>query len=736
MATTTPRFDIQFLRMTHLRGPNIWTYRPVMEAWVDIGALEDHPSNTLPGFVDRLIAFLPGLAVHRCSVGVEGGFIQRLREGTWTAHILEHVALELQTRAGLKTGFGKAREAGPRGVYKVAIRCRQAEISEQALRDACEIILAAIHDEPCDVAGLQSRLTQMADSLCMGPSTASIVDAATDQKIPHIRLNGGNLVQLGYGHKQRRIWTAETDRTSAIAEGISKDKDLTKQLLSSCGIPVPSGRAVHSAEQAWEAAEDLGLPVCVKPRDGNHGRGITLDLRNRADVEAAYAYAALESNDIIVERYISGNEHRLLVVGSRLVAANRGEELFVIGDGQSSIAQLVHSQINTDPHRGEEESFALDIVRLNPDSLATLELKRQGLKPTDVLVQGRKVTVLRTGNLTDDVTDEVHPQVAAQVVLAARVIGLDIAGIDLVAEDISRPLEEQGGAIVEVNAGPGLLMHLKPVNGQPRPVGQAIVDHLITPGESARIPLVGLLGNGQNSMVARLSAWLLHVHGAKTTGVSCADGLYLNQRRLHTDVLVGEALSWDAAQRLLINRNVQAAVFEATARTLLTEGLPYDRCDVGVITQMPRMEGLQDLHIHRPEQMTLIARTQMDVVLQSGTGLINAEDDAALALAEYCDGDVLLYASEEQHPALVEHRKQQGRTLFWRGEHLVWQCPHASPTLKAEETILLNLKSTALSKSVARLQISAHDLMVAAGTAAALGIPASSICAGVKSFGA
>ena len=302
--------EIKFIRMTHLKGPNIWTYRPVLEAWIDIGDLEDCPSNTLPGFNERLQEMLPGLVEHRCSVGERGGFLQRLAEGTWPGHIMEHVALELQNRAGMQTGFGKAREAGPRGIYKVVIRTRNETVSRAALQAARDLVMAAIENRPYPVKQVIADLTQMVDRLCIGPSTACIVDAAAERNIPAIRLNDGNLVQLGYGANQRRIWTAETDQTSAIAEGVSKDKDLTKSLLANCGVPVPEGRNVSSPAEAWEAAQDIGLPVCVKPVDGNHARGVSLELRTQAEVEAAYHLAEAEGSEVLVERHILGDEHR------------------------------------------------------------------------------------------------------------------------------------------------------------------------------------------------------------------------------------------------------------------------------------------------------------------------------------------------------------------------------------------------------------------------------------------
>ena len=714
--------NIQFLRMTHLRGPNIWTYRPVMEALIDIGALEDFPSNTLPGFNQRLTAWLPGLVEHRCSVGERGGFLQRLAEGTWAGHVLEHVALELQTQAGMQTGFGKAREAGPRGVYKVVIRTRHEAVSRQALEAARALILAAIEDRAFDVQGEINRLKQMVDSLCIGPSTASIVDAASERGIPSIRLNDGNLVQLGHGDQQRRIWTAETDRTSAIAEGISKDKDLTKQLLSTCGVPVPQGQIVDSPAAAWEAAQDIGLPVCVKPTDGNHARGVSLELSRQEDIEAAYDIALAEGSEVIVESFIRGEEHRLLVVGDHVAAANKGETASVVGDGVHTVAELIELQINSDPRRGEEEDFPLDTIRLDEHTTSVLELKRQGLTADSVPENGRSVLIMRTGNMAWDVTDLVHPEVAAQAVLAARVVGLDIAGVDLVAQNISQPLAVQGGAIVEVNAGPGLLMHLKPGIGQPRPVGQAIANHLFKPTDTGRIPVIGLMGDGDTTRPAQLVSWLLHLKGLYT-GLACADGLYMNQRQLQST----GGMDWENAQRLLINRSVQAAVFESDVRHLLAEGLPYDRCQVGVVTRMPKSHGLDDLYPGPDEKMPSYVRTQIDVVLDQGTAVLNAAVPEVADLARHCDGGVVFYAHEETTPRLAAHAAEGGRVGFWRDGQLILKEGE-------REHAVLSAKRPAVARLLQDGRLNTDDMLVAACVAWSLDISTDLIRAGVKSF--
>ena len=714
--------DIIIRRMAHLRGPNIWTYRAVIEAIVDIGELEDFPSNTLPGFYDRLTAWLPGLIEHRCSVGRRGGFLMRLRDGTWPGHILEHVALELQTQAGMKTGFGKARMTHERGVYKVVIRTRHEAVGRLAITSARDLVMAAINDRPYDVAATIARLTEMVDRQCLGPSTACIVDAAVERGIPNIRLNDGNLVQLGHGAAQHRIWTAETDRTSAIAEGIASDKDLTKQLLAAAGVPVPEGRTVSSADDAWDAAEDIGLPVAVKPSDGNHARGVSLNLKTRDEVVRAFAAAEQEGSEVIVERFIPGQEHRLLVVGGKVVAATRGEIIRVSGDGRSSIGQLIDAHVNTDPRRGVEEHLPLETLR-HDDPVLLLLLERQGLGIDSVLPRGESAEVQRTGNMSIDVTGQVHPDVAELVAMATRVVGLDIAGIDLVAEDIGQPLIPQGGAIVEVNAGPGLLMHLKPAIGRAQPVGDAIVNHLFPAGASGRIPIVGIIGDGESALAARLTAALMQLHGLQTA-LGCRDGLFLGQRRLAS----GGALGYDIGERMLINRTVQAAVFETSPRHILTEGLPYDRCQVGVVMAMPGPEGLQDLYVTDAEQMPNIVRTQIDVVLPQGAAVLNADDAEVLALADYSDGEVILYSIDPGQADVAAHRARKGRAVLARGDDIVL-------ATGADETSLVKLSAPVFTELTTRLpgDVRPH-VLAAVGAAWALGVPPDLIRASLLHF--
>ncbi len=711
--------NIDILRVVYLRGPNIWTYRPVIEAWVDIGDLEDFPSNTIDGFYERLTAMLPSLVEHHCSPGVRGGFLQRLRDGTYAAHILEHTCLELQNLAGMRTGFGKARQTSKPGVYKIAFRTRQEHIGRQALAVARDLVLAAINNTPYDLATAVQAMRDEVDSLCLGPSTAHIVDAATERHIPSIRLTEGNLVQLGYGVNQRRIWTAETDQTSAIAEEIASDKDLTKSLLQSCGVPVPEGQLVRSANQAWAAAQEIGVPVAVKPYDGNHGRGVSLNLSTQSDIEAAYALAQRKGggDSVIVEKFIPGNEHRLLVVGRRVVAAARGQSLSVVGDGVSNIDMLADAQINTDPRRGTNEEAPLNVCIPSNTAEVILELERVGLTPQSIPPKGQTVLIQRNGNVASDVTDIMHPSVAATAALAARVVGLDIAGVDMVLEDITRPMSQQRGAVIEVNASPGLLAHIKPAEGVGRPVGKAVIEHLFAANKDGRIPIVGVTGTLRTGRIARLIAWLVHISG-KHVGLACSEGLYLDGRQ----VVAKDCANWEAGQRLLINRTVQAAVFENSSAAILSEGLAYDKCAVGVVTDVSFPDSLAAYDILDAEQAYKVVRTQVDVILPTGTAVLNASDPQVVELADLCDGKVIFYALDPALPAMAKHSEAGERAVFVRDGHIV---------LEAGKKTIASLALSSLKPAKA----SQPEMVMAAVAAAwALNIAPELIDAGLRTF--
>ncbi|MDH0864155.1 cyanophycin synthetase [Mitsuaria sp. GD03876] len=714
--------DIKLLRINYLRGPNMWTYRPVLETWLDLGGLEEHPSHLIPGFTERLCARLPALVEHHCGVGERGGFLQRLTEGTWMGHVLEHIVIELLNLAGMPTGFGQTRSTSRHGVYRMVFRARDEQVARCALEQGHALLMATINGDDFNVDAAVEAIRDKLDDCYLGPSTAAIVAAATDRRIPHIRLNDGNLVQLGYGARQRRIWTAETDMTSAIAEGIARDKDLTKELLKSVGVPVPAGQAVETAAEAWDVAQDLGLPVVIKPSDGNHGRGVTLDLRHQADIEAAFHLADKEGSEVLVESYIPGMEHRLLVVGGQVVAAARGEEAWITGDGTHTVIELIDLQINTDPRRGTTEDFPLNRIDIRDDPVVLLDLQRQGLAGDGVPEAGRRVLIQRNGNVAIDCTAQIHPEVAHAVSLAVRTVGLDIAGVDLVTADISKPLSETGGAIVEVNAGPGLLMHLKPAEGMPQPVGQAIIDHLFAEDEGGRIPVVGVAGSRGTAQVARLVAWLLHLNG-RCVGLACGDGLFLGTRRVERK----DSATWAASHRLLMNRAVDAIVVENGAGTILGDGLAYDRCQVGLVTDLGRVPELDNHDIQTEDQLFKVLRTQVDVVLSDGVAVLNADEAKVAEMAELSDGEVIFYAQDAGNAALAAHRADEGRGVFLRGGA-------AMLAQGGSETSGANVDSLQARFRAAGQEIATDSVLAAVATAWAMGISPELISAGLDTF--
>jgi cyanophycin synthetase len=659
---------MEYRKVLALRGPNIWANYPVIEAWIDLQELKESPSNSIPGFNERLMSWLPTMIEHRCSIGERGGFFQRLAMGTYPAHIIEHITLELQTLAGTEVGFGKARETSEDGVYRIIFEYTEENLGRECLKTATDLFLAAVYDKPYDVQGEINRLRDLAQQLCLGPSTNAMVDVAKSRGIPIRRLNTDSLVQLGYGHKQRRICAAETDRTSAVAEAIAQDKEMTRVLLRSVGVPAPEGRPVTSAEDAWEAACSIGVPVVVKPQDGNQGRGVAANLSTREQVVTAYEAASQESKNILVEKFAPGQDYRVLVIDGKIVAAARREPAHVVGDGNRTIAQLVDI-VNSDPRRGEHHATVLSKIKFNAISMAVLA--EQGYTPESVPPIGTVVLLRRNANLSTggtaiDVTEYVHPEVAARAIDAAKIIGLDIAGIDIIAKDISRPLEEQGGVIVEVNAAPGLRMHLQPSAGVPRPVGEAIMDMLYPENDNGRIPLIAVTGvNGKTTTTRFIAHIMKGAH--KVVGMTCTDGIYIGERRIDN----GDCSGPKSAQSVLMNPNVEAAVFETARGGILREGLAFDYCDVAVVTNIGDGDHLGISDINTPEELAKVKRCIVDVVSPKGYAILNATDPLVVQMAAHCPGGVLFFAVDGENQVIVRHRNVGGRAVFIRDGQII-----------------------------------------------------------------
>jgi cyanophycin synthetase len=715
---------LSFRKVLALRGPNIWTNKTVLEAWVELADLQHAVTNGLDGFNDRLKEWLPTLVDHRGSIGERGGFLEQLWRGSNLAHALEHVALELQFLAGNDVHFGRAIPLMDEpGVYRVAIEYVEEAVARAALETARRLVLAAVHNTPFEVQTEIAVLRDLAQDVCLGPSTRAIVDAAKRRGIPYTRLSTNSLVQLGYGANQRRICTAETDRTSAIAESIAQDKELTRRLLHNAGIPVPIGRSVESAEDAWEAAQDIGLPVVVKPQYGNHGRGVATNLNTREEVVKAYAAAREEESTIVVESFIEGDDYRILVVGDHMVAAARRVPAQVVGDGKATIRQLV-DEVNKDPRRSDGHATVLSFIKI--DTVAESVLAQQGLTPDSIPSVGQRVLIRRNANLSTggmaiDVTSKVHPEVAARAVEAAKIIGLDIAGIDVVTTSIAASMESKHAAIVEVNAGPGLRMHLEPSEGQGQPVGEAIIDSLFPPQSNGRIPIVAITGVNGKTTVTRLIAHIMFIQG-KRVGMTTTDGVYVMGRRIDKDDCSGPK----SARRILCNPLIDAAVLETARGGILREGLAFDQCDVAVVTNIGEGDHLGLSNIHTVEQLADVKRTIVDAVSPYGHAVINADDPLVVAMASKCPGAVVFFSHNADNPYLLERRKAGGRVVFVRDQSLI--LAHGD-----SEFSLISLDKIPLTHG-GRIRFQIENVMAAAAATWAQGIPAQVIRAGLECF--
>ncbi|GLK97613.1 cyanophycin synthetase [Achromobacter xylosoxidans] len=645
-------------RIRALRGPNLWSKNTAIEAIVSCADAECSIDN-LPDFEARLRARLPQTGLLRPE-GHQGAVS--------IAHVLQIGALTMQAHAGCPVTFGRTASTIEPGVFQVVVEYSEEEVGRLAMELAQVLVRAALDDTPFDLADALKRLRDLDEDVRLGPSTGSIVNAATARNIPYRRLTQGSMVQFGWGSKQRRIQAAETDLTSAISESIAQDKDLTKMLLDAAGVPVPMGRSVTTAEEAWAAAEELGGPVVVKPRDGSQGRGVAVNIETRERVIQAFEVAEEISSEVIVERYIPGHDFRLLVVGGALVAASRRDPPQVTGDGVQTIRQLV-DQVNADPLRGDGHATSLTKIRFDDIALATL--KKQGfdadsVPPSGTLIFLRNNANLSTGGSATDVTDEVHPEMAARAVSAARMIGLDICGVDVVAESVLYPLEEQNGGVVEVNAAPGLRMHLNPSFGKGRAVGEAIIANMYADGDDGRIPVVAVAGTNGKTTTVRLTAHILGVAGDRV-GMTNSDGVYVDNLRIDT----GDCSGPRSARSVLMHPDVDAAVFETARGGILREGLAFDRCNVAIVTNIGMGDHLGLGYISTVEDLAVVKRVIVQHVHPTGTAVLNAADPIVAEMAASCPGSITYFAEDRNHPVLATHRAQGLRCVYRDGDSIV-----------------------------------------------------------------
>ncbi len=716
--------EIQIKRIKVMVGANIWAYRPVIEILADIGKYEQLPSNLIPGFTERLVETIPTLWEHRCSEGRPGGFLERMRAGTYMGHIIEHIVLELQSLAGMDVGFGRTRQTERYGEYRIVADYKDPEAAKMCARLAADIAEKLAEGQPLglNLADEIEEIRDVAESNMLGPSTQAIVDAARKRGIPWFRLNQGSLVQLGHGRFSRRIQASETSYTSNIGVEIASDKHLTKDLLSKVGVPAPQGEVVRSADDAWNVAQSLGGPVVVKPEDGNQGKAVSVNLTTEEQVRMAFDLAHEVSSGTIVEQYITGSDYRLLVVGGKLVAAAQRLPAQVVADGLHTVRDLV-KMVNEDPRRGHGHGSALTRIRM--DATAELTLTKQDLTWDSVPGPGQVVLLrdnsnLSTGGTATDVTDDVHPDNAALAVLAAQTIGLDIAGVDIVCENIKRPLYQQGGAVVEVNAAPGLRMHVYPSEGKSRPVGQAIVNMIFLGNIQARVPLIAVTGTNGKTTVTRMIA---HIYSTmkKFVGMATTDGIYFdNVRRVK-----GDCSGPRSAEAVLQHPRVEVAVLETARGGILRGGLAWDESTVTVVLNVASDHlGLEG--IETPERLARVKRVPLESVGREGYGVLNADDPLVVAMGPYCRGEVIFFSMNPNGAVMSSHLANNRKGVFLRdGQMILAEGP--------EETVLMRASDVpATFGGVVPFQIQNALASAAAGWGA--GVPLDSIRLGLRTF--
>jgi cyanophycin synthetase len=642
---------MQVSRVRALRGPNLWSHHTSVEAIVSCGP-DEESVGALPGFETRLRARFPQLDQ-----------LQPLGHDDTIpmAQALELAALGLQAQAGCPVTFSRTTATLERGIYQVVVEYTEEAVGRLALDLAERLCRAARDDTPFDLDAALAELRDLDEDVRLGPSTGSIVQAAVARGIPYRRLTEGSLVMFGWGSRQRRIQAAEIDATGAIAESIAQDKELTKKLLDAAGVPVPRGRTVSDPIDAWAAALEIGLPVVIKPKDGNQGKGVTVNVTSRAQLDAGFQAASEFRDDILVERYLPGHDYRLLVIGNKLVAAARRDPPFVVGDGVHTVRQLVDT-VNLDPRRGNGHSTSLTKIRF--DDIALASLAKQGYKADSVPSKGQRAILrnnanLSTGGAATDVTDDVHPEVAARAIAAAHMVGLDICGVDLVCDSVLRPIEDQNGGIVEVNAAPGLRMHLSPSFGKGRAVGEAIVSTMFGDGDDGRIPVVAVTGTNGKTTTVRLIAHLLTASGLRT-GMTNTDGVYIEGRRIDS----GDCSGPRSARNVLLHPDVDAAVFETARGGMLREGLAFDRCQVAVVTNIGAGDHLGLNYITTLEDLAVLKRVIVQNVADSGMSVLNAADPLVAAMAENSRGDVTFFALDAGNPVMSMHRAQGRRVVY------------------------------------------------------------------------
>jgi cyanophycin synthetase len=660
--------SMRILDIKVMKGPNYWSIRrhKVIQMRLDLEEMEERPTNTIPGFLDRMRALMPSMYEHRCSEGAPGGFFHRVETGTWMGHVIEHIALELQTLAGMHCGFGRTRETSKKGVYNVVFSYMEEKAGVYAAKASVRIAEALIEGHEYDLAKDIQELREIREEVRLGPSTGCIVEEAAARGIPYIRLNRHSLVQLGYGVNQRRIRATIASTTGSIAVDIACDKEETKNLLGAAEIPVPKGRIVYTEEGLKDAIDSVGYPIVTKPVDGNHGKGATTGIMNWDDAVVGLNAAKKYSRGVIVEKFITGKDHRVLVVNYQYVAAAIRKPAAVMGDGKHTIQQLIDIT-NEDPRRGYGHEKVLTQIAI--DDFLHEMLKREDLTLDSIPEAGREVFLkptanLSTGGTATDVTDMVHPDNIFMCERIARIIGLDICGIDIMAPDLSVPIRENGGAILEVNAAPGFRMHIEPTEGLPRNVAEPVIDMLYPPGTSARIPIIAVSGTNGKTTTTRLMAHIVKQMGY-SVGYTTTDGIYINNMMM----MKGDCTGPVSTEFVLKDPTVNFAVLECARGGILRAGLGFHNCDIAIVTNIAEDHlGLQD--IDTLDQLARVKSVVPESVFPEGYSILNADNEYTVGMAKTLKCKIAWFSLDENNPIIQKHIKDGGLAAIYENGYV------------------------------------------------------------------